>query len=143
MTNLLNLDAETGANMIGDDAQPTLSFSNTSTGPGIKVDSLVVTGSATIASMNLAAGDFVGSTLTVNSAIKAAKATIVAITLRGASVASGAIFKFTTDALVSVSTIQAITGGVAGTQVLRIVKADGTFGWIPVYPDAAVTASAV
>ena len=37
MARLMNLDAETGANIIDDDAQPTLTLANTSTGPGLKV----------------------------------------------------------------------------------------------------------
>lgn len=133
MANILNIDAETGANIIGDDAEPTLSISNTSTGPALQLDRVVITSGATV-SVNK---------LTVNTPILAANATITGVQVRGASVASGAVFAFTSGALVSLTSILATTGGVAGTYGLRIVKPDGTFGWIPVYPDGAVTAAAI
>lgn len=43
MANTVNLTAEVGANMIGDDAQPTVVFTNSSTGAGLQTDRLVVT----------------------------------------------------------------------------------------------------
>ena len=46
-------------------------------------------------------------------------------------------------AYVSCSTIKFITGAVAGTGAIRVVRTDGTFGWIPVLPDSAITAAAV
>lgn len=131
MANLINLNAEDGANMIGDDAQPTLTLQNTSTAPGLKVDRIVATSSVTVASLNLNAGIFT------------AASTVVALNLWGASVASGAVFALKGDSMVSVTTIQFTTGGVAGTNAIRIVKSNGTFGWIPVLPDAAVTAGAI
>lgn len=112
MVNLLNLDAETGANAIGDDATPTASYSNTGGGPAFEV---------------------VGST--------SANASISGLKLSNGSVASGAVMMLGSDSFVSVTTIKATTGGVAGTGVMRVVLTDGTFGWIPIYPDAAVTAA--
>lgn len=139
---ILNLDADTGANVIGNEATPLLELSNSSTGPGLKVDNLVATSGATIASLTTS-GTLVADALDINGAILAANASVSAINIRGASVASGATFNFSGDALKSVTTILATTGGAAGTQAIRIVKVDGTFGWIPVYPDAAVTATAI
>jgi hypothetical protein len=140
---VLNLDADTGANVIGNETTPVLEISNSSTGPALKVDNIVATSGATIASLSTAGGALVAESLDVNGAILAANATVTAIDIRGASVASGASMGFSCDALKSVTTILATTGGAAGTQAIRIVKADGTFGWIPVYPDAAVTGTAV
>jgi hypothetical protein len=128
---VLNLDAETGANVIGTEATPVLSLSNASTGPALKVNRFVATSSATIVSLNLAAP------------IAAANATIAGIHIQGASCASAAILSFTNRALTSVSTIAFISGGVAGTYALRVALSSGLFGWIPVLPDAAVTAIAV
>lgn len=128
MANLLNLDAETGANMIGDDAQPTLEISNSSTGVALN---LKATGAAA---------------LKINTSILAANATIIngGLELVGPSVASGAMLKLINrTAYASVSTIKFITGGVAGTGAIRVVLPDGTFGWVPVLPDAAVTGIAV
>lgn len=131
MANIRNLDAETGANYIGDDAQPSLTFTNSSTGPGLQVDRIVATSSATIAKLDIAP------------AILAANATLPAVTVPGSSVASGAVLAFKFDALVSCTTIKFITGGVNGTKAIRIVNPDGTFAWIPVLPDAAVTGAAI
>ena len=131
MANLINLDAEVGANYIGDDAGPSLTVSNLSTGPGLKVHGLVLTSTASI------------DAATIGGPVLAAAATIANLNLRGASRASGAVFALKGDAFVSVTTIKATTGGVAGSGAIRIVLTDGTFGWIPVYPDGAVTAAAV
>ena len=131
--NTINLDAETGANYIGDDANPAITITNSSTGAAIQTNSLVVTSNATITA----------DKLTVNTPILAGNATITGLHLRGASVASGALLGFEGNALVSVTTIKFITGGVNGTKAIRIVQADGTFAWIPVLPDGAVTGAAV
>jgi hypothetical protein len=114
MSNLVDLWAETQASLIGDDSQPALTLKNTSTGAPLRLDP----------------------------SAKAANATIGATQLVGQSVASGAVFAFLGDSLVSVSTIASTTGPVAGTYALRVVTPKGTFGWIPVYPDGTVTAAA-
>lgn len=113
MAQVRNIDAESGANMIGDDVSPTLSFSNT-TGPGLEV---------------------VGST--------AANATLSGLRLTQ-SVASGAVLNLGGKAFVSaVSIIFAAGAGWAGMGAIRVVRTDGTFGWIPVLPAAQVTPAAV
>ena len=131
MPNLVNLWAEAGANLVGNDAEPTLSLRNTSTGPGLLSEGLAVSSTASIDAVR------------VGGPILAANATITNFHLFGASRASGAIFALKGDAFVSVTSILATTGGVAGTGAIRVVLTDGTFGWIPVYPSAAVTAAAV
>jgi len=115
MTKLLNMDAETGADIIDDGAEPTLKIVNTN---GIALDV---------------------NRFKLSSGIVAANATVVGFEFSGPSVASGAVLKFTSDSLVSCTTIKFTTGGVAGTKAIRIVQPDGTFAWIPVLPDAAVT----
>jgi len=113
MAQVRNIDAESGANMIGDDVSPTLSFSNT-TGPALEV---------------------VGST--------AANATLSGLKLTQ-SVASGAVLQLGGKSFVSaVSLIFAAGSGWAGMGAIRVVRTDGTFGWIPVLPAAQVTAAAV
>lgn len=138
MAKLLNLDAETGANILDDGTEPTLTINNTS-GAALEVNSFVATSSATIVGANL--GSI--AKLDVNGAILAANATVTGIDVRGASVASGAVLTLSGDAAYSLTTIKAITGGVAGTYGVRVVLPNGTFGWLPIYPDAAVTAAAV
>ena len=133
MAKLLNLDAETGANIVDADAtEPTLAISNAS-GVGFEVNKLVVSAGATITADKLA----------VNTPILAANATITGFSMRGASVASGAIMAFTGGALVSLTSVLATTGAVAGLAGIRVAKPDGTFGWIAVYPDAMVTTAVI
>ena len=113
MVNVLNLDAESGANMIGDDATPTLSFSNT-VGPALEV---------------------VAST-TANASISGLKLT--------SSTPSVAVIQLGGSSFVSaVSLIFAAGSGWAGMGAIRVVRSDGTFGWIPVLPNTQVTAAAV
>lgn len=132
MANIRNLDAEQGANYIGDDAQPSLTITNSSTGPGLEVDRLVATSSATVARVNL------------SPAIPAANATVVGINLGTPSRASGAVLALKGQSFVSaVSIVFAAGAGWAGMGAIRVVRSDGTFGWIPVLPDAQVTAAAV
>lgn len=132
-SNLINLNAETGANYIGDDAQPSLTFTNASTGPGLQVDRFVTTSGASI------------SALTLNPGILAGNATVgVALAVPTPSVASGAILKLGGQAFVSaVSIVFAASANWAGMGAIRVVRSDGTFGWIPVLPSAVVTAAAV
>lgn len=119
MANIINLDAESQANLIGDDAQPTLTLENSSTGHSLELKR-------------------------EDSGIAAANATLgMQLALNPSSVASGAVLKFNANALVSLTSVLATTGGVAGTHGLRVAVGDGVFGWIPVYPDGAVTAAAV
>jgi hypothetical protein len=133
MANLINIDAESGANIIGDDATATLTFSNTSTGPGLESRGLVAVSGASI------------DRLTISNAFAgAANATIVGLNLTGNSIASGAVISLKNkSSYVSTTTIKATTAVAANCGAIRIVKPDGTFGWIPVYPDAAVTAVVV
>lgn len=113
MANIRNIDAETGANMIGDDATPTLSFSNT-VGPAVEA---------------------VGST--------AANATLSGLRLTQ-SIASGAVLNLAGKSFVSaVSIVFAAGASWAGLGAIRVVRTDGTFGWIPVLPNGVVTPAAV
>jgi hypothetical protein len=132
MANTVNLNAEVGANYIGDDSQPAIRIENSSTGAGVSVDKLVVTSTATVAQIN------------VNGGVLAAAATIVPLNIATPSRASGAMIALQGNAFVStVSLIFAAGSGWAGMGAIRVVKSDGTFGWIPVLPNAQVTAAAV
>lgn len=114
MANTINLNAEVGANYIGDDAQPALTFSNTGGGSALRLEKT-----------------------------PSANASVAVLELGVGSVASAAAIGLVAGAYVSVSTVKFITGGVAGSGAIRVARTDGTFGWIPVLPDAAVTAAAV
>lgn len=132
MAKLINIDAESGANIIGVNTDPTLTLSNTSSGPGAKADGLVGVSGASIDRLTI-----------TNAFAGAAKATIVALNLTGNSIASGAILALLNNsAFVSTSTIDVTVADQVGGAI-RVVKPDGNFGWIPVYNDDQVTAIAV
>lgn len=149
MANIINLNAEVGANYIGDDAQPALRIENSSTGPGISVDKLLTTSQATVAALNVAQLALVSgatiSSLTLAQGILAGNATVgMAIAIPTPSVASGAAIKLSGQAFVSaISLVFAASANWAGMGAIRVVRSDGTFGWIPVLPSAVVTAAAV
>lgn len=154
MPNILNLNAEIGANMIGDDAQPTLTITNTSTGPGLVIDRLVVTSTATIAGNLNFTGLLNSSTTITSNTTLATPLTLTKSVIGAPSVAlqtyqvSGAsvpVFEFQANALVSaVSIVFAASGNWAGMSVVRVKFSDGvTYGWIPVLPSAVVTAAGI
>jgi len=118
MADLVNLAAESGRNIIGDDTTPTLELENTSTAPALKLKN--------------------SSTVPANASLYGA------LELVGQSTASSSMLRISgTQAFVSVSTIKFTTGAVAGTGVIRVTLPNGTFGWIPVMPDSAVAGIAV
>lgn len=115
MANLINLNAEVGANYLADDASgPGLTFSNTGGGQALKLTNT-----------------------------PAANATLAVLELSTGSTASGAVIGLSGGAFVSaVSLIFAAGANWAGMGAIRVVRTDGTFGWIPVLPDGQVTAAA-
>lgn len=146
MSNLINIDAESQADMIGDDAQPTLRLRNTSTGPGLHSEGLAVSSGASVdlfyGQKAFASSATVG-VANIGGPILAAAATISNLNLYGASRASGALFALKGDAFVSCTTILFTTGATSGTGAIRVVLTDGTFGWIPVLPGGTVTPVAI
>lgn len=154
MSNLVDLWSETQASLIGDDAQPSLTLTNTSTGPGLKVDRLVVTSTATIAGQVNLAGSLSGNVTIGSGATEALAVSLTRTVIGSPSVAlqsfqvSGAsvpVFEFKANALVSaVSIVFAASGNWAGLSAVRVKFSDGTtYGWIPVLPSAVVTAAAI
>lgn len=139
MSNLVNIDAETGANIIGDDSSATLELQSSGGGYGLKTRGLVNVSTASIDVANIAS-----LTASTTRPVSAANATLASFNLTGSSVASGALFALKNlSAFVSTSTIKANTAVAADCGAIRVIKPDGTFGWIPVYPDSAVTGIAV
>lgn len=154
MSNLIDIWAESGASFIGDDAQPALTITNSSSGPGLSTNRLLVTSSVTLAGDVNFAGVF-NSTVTIASNVTLAVPLTLARTVIGApsvalqaysvSGASVPVFEFKANALVSaVSIVFAASGNWAGLSVVRVKMSDGTtYGWIPVLPSATVTAAAI
>ena len=54
MANLVNINAEAGADIVGDDAEPTLTLKNSSTAPGLLAQGLAVSSTASIDIANIA-----------------------------------------------------------------------------------------
>lgn len=137
MANIINLSAETGANYIGDDPQPSVSFANSSTGPGLAIDRASITGGATVVTATAGAPAITAS----KTVISAPTVGVIAALTSGASLP---IIQLNGSGFASLTTIKFITGGVAGTFAFRVVNGDGTvLGWVPILPDAAVTAIAI
>ena len=142
MANKINLNAEIGADYIGDDAQPAVAFSNTGSGPGLEVHGLVLQSTVSLDVIDAESADI--DALTLGSPILAAAATITNLNVQGASRASGAVLALTGDAFVSATSIDfGDTAAVAGHGAIRVVLTDGTFGWIPVIPDARIDGAVV
>jgi len=131
MANIRNIDAEIGANMIGDDAQPTLTFSNSSTGPGLRVYSAVITSTASIDVARI--GQLAGGNLSIAPAriVPTAGASVPALTVETAGFASITSTVLTT---------------VANTDfAIRVMIGTGTdvqYRWIPCFKDAAIVGAA-
>lgn len=136
MPNTINIDADTGANMIGDDAQPTLRLENSSTGPGLSVDRLLGTSGATITSnTTTGVGLNVGRTVV-------GSPTVAIVSINLGSTASAPVFELVNQGFVSaVSIVFAASGNWAGLGALRVKHGD-VYKWITLLPDAVVTAAA-
>ena len=116
MANLVNLEGESGASLVGDDTNPAVTFKNTTAGPALRLESTPV----------------------ANSTIG------VPVVLSANGGASVALIALQNGAFVSaVSLIFAAGAAWDGLGAIRVVRSDGTFGWIPVLPDAKVTAAVV
>lgn len=127
---LPNLQADP-ADLIGQDNEPALRLRNTGAGSGLHAEGLVATSTASI------------DRAVFGGQIAAANATVgIQASFAHPSRASGAVWKFE-GGLASASSILAITGGVAGTYAIRVALPNGQFGWVPVYPNGAVTLAAV
>jgi len=111
MSDIINLNAESNRNIIGDDSSPTLSLENTSTGSAVK---LTQTGATT------------GVALEAN--VAATSAPTIAVIKATNSVASGAFFQFA-GFLASIASATSITRGIR-------VKFGDSYGWIPIFMSA-------
>lgn len=113
MGNLLNLNAESGADYVSDDT----------TGPGVSFKSSATEGVAIEFARTVA-----GS------------ATVAVARLNTNSTASAPIFELTNQSFVSATTILFTTAASAGSGAIRVKYGDN-YGWIPVLRDSAVTAA--
>ena len=123
------------AQLVGEDAEPAFRLRNTGSGPAVLSEGLAVVSTASV-DRAVFTGGGAGNILAANATISQQA------TWSTPSRASAALWKFE-GGLISASSILATTGGVAGTYAIRVVLPSGVFGWIPIYPNGAVTGAAV
>lgn len=142
MANLINLDAEIGADYIADDAQPGVEFRNTGTGPGLKVRGLVVVSTASIDRANLLNIDGSSATAPALTVTQTAvgNLSIGVLKIVGNSVASGAVLEFSNKGFASITSVVLTT--VANTDYAIRVQVGLETRWIPLFKDAAVIGAA-
>ena len=137
MPNLLNLWAESNADFIGDDAQPTLRISNTSSGPGLRGFGLVSTSGASLADVNVLGTSTTAAALIVKGAV--GNMSIGVLKIHGNSVASGAVLEFATKGFVSITSIK---NNAAYTDYAIRVQVGNETRWIACYQDGALNGAA-
>lgn len=149
MVDIINLNSNGGANMIADDAQPTLTLENTGGGVGLKTSGLVVVSGASIDTVNISTlgVNTIQGTATTSPVLTLSKtvlgtASTATFVLPVASVASGPAIQLAGTAFVSaVSIVFAASANWAGLGALRVRVTDNSFRWIPLLPDGTVTAA--
>lgn len=132
MPNLVNIHAEQDANIIGDDAQPTLALSNSSTGHGLQVDNLYVSNSARSSIITAPA-------LTIRRTLPG-NISIGTLRISGNSTASGAVLDFVEKGFVSITSVVLTT--VSNTDYAIRVQVGTETRWIPCFKDAAIIGAA-
>lgn len=130
MSNLPNLHAEIGADLVADDAQPALTLKNIGDGPGLLAEGLVATSTASIDVAQIAqvqGGNLSIATMRIVSS---------GASQPGISVESGAFASVTSIVLTTVANTDF---------AIRVKVGDGTddqFRWIPLFKDAALVGTA-
>jgi hypothetical protein len=160
MANIININAEQGANYIGDDAEPALTFENSSTGPGVLAYGAVVSGTATVSTLQATSAVDIDGVLTASSGATIIGAatltpaldltrsvlagpTAALLRVGASSTPSAPVLELTNTAFVSAISLDFSTStGWAGMGAIRVKYPDqDTLGWIPILPSAQVTAA--
>lgn len=141
MADIINLTAETGRNIIGDDTSPTLTLENTSSGNVLALQNAGGTGVPLSVVSAPTTGIFAnvvgtGGHFRSNASLQPAvivdhgiiSAPTVAVARLTQSAASGAFFEFR-GFLASIASATSITRGIR-------VKFGDSYGWIPIYESA-------
>ena len=142
MANLVNIWGESQADIIGDDAQPTLALSNTSTGPGLRVFGLVGTSTASIDLLYVPTVESANASLSAVTVRKTIPGNMSIGTLRisGNSLASGAVLEFYEKGFVSITST--VLTSVANTDYAIRIQVGLETRWIPLFKDAAIIGAA-
>jgi len=123
MALLVNINADTNADIIGDDANPALKLNNTSTGADLGAGILESSGEGVLVRRsdvgNLSTG---------------------VLRIQGNSVASGAVLEFTNKGFVSITSVVLTT--VANTDYAIRVQVGTETRYIPLFKDAGIIGAA-
>ena len=141
MANLQNWDGEAGADLIGDDAGPALTLSNSSTGPGLRVFGLVGTSTASIDVANapiIESSAAAGGVLIRRSVV--GNQSIGVLRIQGSSQASGAIIEITQKGFISITSTVLTT--VANTDYAIAVQVGLETRYMPLFKAAALIGGA-
>ena len=142
MTLLQNIDATSQADVIGNDAQPTLKLVNTSTGPGLLTLGLVATSTASIDKLyvpTIESASTTAAALTVRKTVPG-NMSIGTLRISGNSLASGAVLEFYEKGFASITSVVLTT--VANTDYAIRVQVGTETRWIPLFKDAAIIGAA-
>ena len=141
MANLVNLWAESGADLIGDDNTPALALYNTGNGPGLQVGRLnaVSTASIDILDVPTIQASAAAARVTIrNTAV--GNQSIGVLRIQGNSVASGAAIEFSQKAFISITSTVLTT--VANTDYAVVVQVGLETRYLPLYKAAAIIGGA-
>ena len=139
MANLMNLDAEIGADYIADDAQPAVAFKNTGTVPGLRIFGLVSTSGASIDNVTLT-GSLAATPAAIVQQTVVGNMSIGVLRVVGNSVASGAVLEVSGKGFASITSVVLTT--VANTDYAIRVQVGLETRWIPLFKDAAIIGAA-
>ena len=125
MANIRNIDAESGANYIGDDAEPTLTLDNTSTGAGLLVKKLAIVSGASLS----------GGVWGIDA--KGGNVSLAPLTVTPSATASVPFLVVQTGGFASITST--VLTSVANTDyAIRVRVGADAYRWIPLFKDAAL-----
>lgn len=134
-----NLESNTQADYIGNEATPALAIKNLGTGPGLRVFGLVSTSGASIQGLEAISASATGAAGVFTQTV-VGNMSIGVLKVVGNSVASGAALEFSNKAFASITSVVLTT--VANTDYAIRVQVGLETRWIPLFKDAAIIGAA-
>ena len=140
--NLVNLHAEIGADLIGNDAEPALTISNTGTGPGLRTLGLVTqsTASIDVAYIPTLQGGAAGSNPVTIQRTVPGSISVGVLRISGNSTASQAVLEFYQKGFLSITSTVLTT--VANSDYAIVVQVGLETRYLPLWKAAAIIGAA-
>jgi len=128
--------------MIGDDAEPTLTITNSSTGPGLLLGGLVLQSTASIDKANISTLEGAATEDVVTTIKKSiiSSPTVATLAISGNSCASAPVLEFIDKGFVSITSVN-LTGAAYSTNAFR-VKVGDNYCWLIGFSDSALVGTA-